>query len=208
MKNSRPQPSLLASLSRRRIDGGSAFRSFNSQPSTLNPVRRRGPHAFTLIELLVVIAIIAILIGLLFPAFKSVQDQAKKTQAKNDVMQIVTAVNAFYTEYGQYPYSAQGGDDSADYFTANDTDRKNLFDELRVPFPAAAQFEPQRDCLYQPPAVKNDTAGQRRSGVGGTDGWFMTHGAIAYRVRMDNNYNGLVTNPYTANAGFRQSMPE
>jgi len=42
--------------------------------------------AFTLIELLVVIAIIAILIGLLFPAFRAVQDQAKRTQAKNDLI--------------------------------------------------------------------------------------------------------------------------
>ena len=63
--------------------------------------------AFTLIELLVVITIIAILMGLLFPAFKGVQDQAKRTQAKNDVTQIVTAVNAFYTEYGQYPASCR-----------------------------------------------------------------------------------------------------
>jgi prepilin-type N-terminal cleavage/methylation domain-containing protein len=59
--------------------------------------------AFTLIELLVVITVIAILMALLFPAFKGVQDQAKRTQAKNDVTQIVTAVNAFYTEYGRYP---------------------------------------------------------------------------------------------------------
>ncbi len=58
---------------------------------------------FTLIELLVVITVIAILMALLFPAFKGVQDQAKRTQAKNDVTQIVTAVNAFYTEYGQVP---------------------------------------------------------------------------------------------------------
>ncbi len=50
--------------------------------------------AFTLIELLVVIAIIAILIGLLFPAFRAVQDQAKRTQAKNDLTQIVNAVMA------------------------------------------------------------------------------------------------------------------
>ena len=51
------------------------------------------PHhanAFTLIELLVVIAIIAILIGLLFPAFKAVQNQARQAQAKNDLTQIVT----------------------------------------------------------------------------------------------------------------------
>ena len=41
--------------------------------------------------------------GLLFPAFRGVQDQAKKTQAKNDLTQIVTAVNAYYTEYGKYP---------------------------------------------------------------------------------------------------------
>src|SRR5438874_8159846 len=70
------------------------------------PPRRtpaRGVRAFTLIELLVVIAIIAVLIGLLFPAFRAVQDQAKKTQAKNDLTQIVNAVNAYYTDYGKYP---------------------------------------------------------------------------------------------------------
>src|SRR5438874_2644459 len=62
-----------------------------------------GVFAFTLIELLVVITIIAILMGFLFPAFQGVQNQAKKTQAKNDLTQIVTAVNAYYTEYGKYP---------------------------------------------------------------------------------------------------------
>src|SRR6476619_44481 len=84
-------------------------------PRTVGHLRRRsdfgwGPHAlprqaraFTLIELLVVIAIIAILIGLLFPAFRAVQDQAKRTQAKNDLTQIVNAVNAYYTDYGKYP---------------------------------------------------------------------------------------------------------
>src|SRR5213083_1421074 len=65
-----------------------------------------GRAAFTLIELLVVIAIIAILIGLLFPAFSAVQNQAKRTQAKNDLTQIVTALNAYYTEYGKYPLVA------------------------------------------------------------------------------------------------------
>src|SRR5256885_9702572 len=71
----------------------------------IRPMRSPAEHkrAFTLIELLVVIAIIAILIGLLFPAFKAVQNQARQTQAKNDLTQIVNAVNAFYTDYGKHP---------------------------------------------------------------------------------------------------------
>ena len=71
------------------------------EPNALQ--RPRHANAFTLIELLVVIAIIAILVGLLFPAFKAVQNQARQTQAKNDLTQIVNAVNAFYTDYGKYP---------------------------------------------------------------------------------------------------------
>jgi len=59
-----------------------------------SPSSVQSRRAFTLIELLVVIIIIAILVGFLFPAFRGVQDQAKRTQAKNDLSQIVTAVNA------------------------------------------------------------------------------------------------------------------
>src|SRR5207249_10450501 len=62
--------------------------------------------AFTLMELLLVIVIVVILVGLAFPAFQGVLERAKKVQAKNDVTQIVTAVNAFYTEYGRYPTTA------------------------------------------------------------------------------------------------------
>jgi prepilin-type N-terminal cleavage/methylation domain-containing protein len=58
---------------------------------------------FTLIELLVVITIIAVLFGLLFPAFQGIQERAKKTQAKSDLAQIVTSVTAYYTDYGKYP---------------------------------------------------------------------------------------------------------
>src|SRR5438046_9957658 len=65
-------------------------------------------RGFTLIELLVVIVIIAVLAGFAFPVYQSVQNSAKKTQAKNDVTQIVTAVNAFYTEYGKYPLTGTG----------------------------------------------------------------------------------------------------
>src|SRR3954447_9976693 len=66
-------------------------------------VKDRNRNGFTLLELLVVIAIVVVLAGLLFPAVQSVLERAKKVQAKNDLTQIVTAVNAYYTEYGKYP---------------------------------------------------------------------------------------------------------
>jgi prepilin-type N-terminal cleavage/methylation domain-containing protein len=60
-------------------------------------MHKRSEHsqAFTLIELTVVILIIAILVGAIFTAGQGVIDRARKTQAKNDVTQIVTAVTLF-----------------------------------------------------------------------------------------------------------------
>src|SRR5438067_12195421 len=63
----------------------------------------KGARAFTLIELTVVVLIIATLAALLMTGASGAFERARKTQAKNDVTQIVTAVNAFYTEYGKYP---------------------------------------------------------------------------------------------------------
>jgi len=64
---------------------------------------RKGHQAFTLIELLVVIAIIAVLAGLLFPAGQSALNSAAKTTAKNQAVQIATAITAYETEYGRLP---------------------------------------------------------------------------------------------------------
>ena len=60
-------------------------------------------QGFTLIELLVVISILVVLGALAFPAVTGALDRAKKVQAKNDLVQIAVAVNAFHTEYGVYP---------------------------------------------------------------------------------------------------------
>src|SRR5437016_14390638 len=103
--------------------------------------------AFTLIELLVVIAIIAILIGLLFPAFRAVQDQAKRTQAKNDLTQIVNAVNAYYTDYGKYPLVA-----ADTTYGPGGTANNLLFNELRST--ATATQNPRQIVFISPPDVK------------------------------------------------------
>jgi type II secretory pathway pseudopilin PulG len=149
--------------------------------------------------LLVVIGIIAILMGLLFPAFKAVQNQARQTQAKNDLTQIVNAVNAFYTEYGKYPLV------TADTIYGPAANLNNtLFNELRAT--AAATQNPRQIVFISPADVKNDTAGNRRSGVSPTTGQYYDPWGQAYNLEIDGDYNNQVANPYTINAGATPNL--
>ena len=164
--------------------------------------QRKTRGAFTLIELLVVITIIAILMGLLFPAFKGVQDQAKRTQAKNDVTQIVTAVNAYYTDYGKMPLddSKQGidtlvGDAGGSY------DNSLIFNILRAISDATwnigNKYNPKQIVFFTGADAKSAT--DPRGGFATQDatvnGVSIKQGALVdpwggeYLVSVDSNYD-------------------
>ena len=59
-------------------------------------------EAFTLIELLVVIAIIAVLIGLLFPAFGRMQVIADRSKCASNLRQIGAAIGSYVGEHDGY----------------------------------------------------------------------------------------------------------
>ena len=156
--------------------------------------------AFTLIELLVVIAIIAILIGLLFPAFRAVQDQAKRTQAKNDLTQIVNAVNAFYTDYGRYPLV------TADTTITGTSTPSNadLFYTLRgvnAGLNLNNAANPRVIVFISPPYVKDPT--NPRAGIGTTTGpgQYYDPWGTPYIIMIDGGYDNQLANPFTANTG-------
>ena len=158
---------------------------------------QKDKHAFTLIELLVVIAIIAILIGLLFPAFSAVQDQAKRTQAKNDLTQIVNAVNAYYTEYGKYPLVA-----ADTIYGPAGTANNVLFNELRAT--ATATQNPRQIVFISPPDVKNPTNPRSGiatqvttiNGISVAIGDFVDPWGTPYNVAIDGGYNNQLANAY------------
>jgi prepilin-type N-terminal cleavage/methylation domain-containing protein len=162
----------------------------------------RATRAFTLIELLVVIAIIAILVGLLFPAFKAVQNQARNTQAKNDLTQVVNAVNAYYTDYGKYPLVA-----ADTIYGAGGTLNADLFYTLRAVALGANALDaanPRKIVFISPPDAKDQT--NSRSGIKTSDGQWYDPWGTPYVIEIDGNYNNAVANPYTANAGATPNL--
>ena len=157
---------------------------------------RPSARAFTLIEMLVVIVIIVVLMGLAFPVFQGVQNQARRTQARNDLMQIVTAVNAYYAEYGKYPLTPATPADTT--YGATPTNEQ-LFNELRSVAPLQ---NPRGIVFLSPPDVKD--ANRPRAGISSapaTAGQYFDPWGKPYMIRIDTDYDNQVNNPYSQNAG-------
>ena len=162
------------------------------------------------------IAIIIILAGLLFPALRGAQNQAKRTQAKNDLTQIVTAVNAFYTEYGKYPVpsAVPAGSDSSFSWTVPGAFRvaynDQLLNELRActatdtSCSAAASLNTRQIVFISPPTVKdpnNPRSGITTIAANAPQGTYYDPWGAPYIVEIDSSYNNSVPNPYVALGG-------
>lgn len=130
-------------------------------------------NAFTLIELLIVIAILGILMALLFPAVGVAIDNARRASAKNDCVQIATAITGYETEYGRLPATnAAGSDLDANVLAAlmgtNTTLNPRMIVFLEVP-----------------------TA---RKGKGGlSNGTYVDPWGKPYQVAYDDNYDNRIT---------------
>ena len=161
-----------------------------------------GPRAFTLIELLVVLAIVGVLLGLLFPVFSSAQESARRVKAKNDVVQLVGAVNAYFTEYGRYPIAspAEGQPPTEVSFMTSNADLLNVLRAIDAGVNAGDALNPRRIAFIQVPDVKDNS--RPRNGIyngNWYDPWGPQPGkpeSGIYHVRIDGSYSGHVTNPY------------
>ena len=138
-------------------------------------------RAFTLIELLVVISIIAILASLAFPAVNGALDSAKRAKVKNDVIQIVTAIKAYQTEYGRLPFWKTEDD------WYDDTDNNNLFDILRGHTSGAQNNLNPRMISF----IEIRPAKGNKDGIG-ADGKFYDPWGSAYLIKLDLDYDNQI----------------
>lgn len=63
--------------------------------------------AFTIIELLIVIAVISILVGIMLPRFKGMQDEGNIAKVKGELRTLQTAVESYYI-HNNNTYPATG----------------------------------------------------------------------------------------------------
>ena len=214
----------FAVANNRAID---AFQRFSRSPTSdprprwldVADRRRRLTSAFTLIEMIVVMLIIATLAALLMGAATSAFDRARRTQAKNDVIQIATAVNAFYTEYGRYPVNVPPGNTRDAFFgtgavpagSNSYTNNDVLLDVLRNntdpsgPNLATVNLlNPRQIPFLSPGGAKNTVP--PRGGIA-TDRRYYDPWGSQYAVLIDTNYDNTLTNPYSDTDGSAGTRP-
>ena len=185
----------------------------NFPPSTN---RSSAQRAFTLIELLVVITIIAVLAGLLLPVVQKVMENARRVSAKSTEGQIIAAVNAYQTEYGQYPVStAAAGATPTDttYGVSSSTHNNTLFNVLRALNTVDANnvlLNSRRIVYFESKNTKSATnprdgfilMGTPKGNPNGQPVITMAVGDLVdpwgnmYAVRIDTGYTNMVKTPY------------
>jgi len=193
--------------------------AFTKAKLKMNLFNKRDPTAFTLIEMIVVMLIIATLVALFMGAATNVFDRARRTQAKNDVIQIATAVNAFYTEYGRYPVNVPPGNTRDAFFgtgavpagSNSYTNNDVLLDVLRNntdpsgPNLATVNLlNPRQIPFLSPGGAKNTVP--PRGGIA-TDRRYYDPWGSQYAVLIDTNYDNTLTNPYSDTDGSAGTTP-
>src|SRR4051812_6524170 len=73
------------------------------RPTTHRSARSRRSMGFTLVELLVVIGIIMTLAAILLPALNTAYRNASRARMAGDLQAIVTALEAYKADFGDYP---------------------------------------------------------------------------------------------------------
>lgn len=144
-----------------------------------NPKIKSENGGMTLIEMLAVIVIIAVLLGMLFPAFNAVRTAARLAQANTEVNNLATAFKLYENEYGYWPTNVSLFDIDANI--------------VAILSGASSTENPRKIRFYDFPPNRVTVAGFVDPFRGGKP----------YQVALNQDYSGVITNlPVPYNIGL------
>lgn len=160
--------------------------------------RRRLPHglAFTLVELLVVIAIIGILVALLLPAVQAAREAARRSQCKNHLKQLGTALHNFESAHKKIPGGSLGTFTiTAPYYSPHTVllpyiEEASIYDEIELdgsPWDAENYFTARR----QPEVLLCPSDDNDRDSTDSDMGWTNYHANAGGWVRLNRAWDGV-----------------
>ncbi len=139
-------------------------------------------------EILLTLFIILVLIGLLFPAGGwGHRGDARRSQARNDVMTLLTAIRAYQTEYGALPLPA----------ILSFEDEATQARLLRVLQGLDDTLNPRRIVFFEARAATGGWwRAKYKSGIHPKSGALIDPWGTPYRLRLDSDYDSTIDNPY------------
>ena len=93
---------------------------FQRARDRLQAAARDGDKGFTLVELLIVIVILGVLAGIVVFSVRFIDNHGENAACKTDLRDVQSAVEAYYSKFGQYPPAGIGSE--ADIGTPNADD--------------------------------------------------------------------------------------
>src|ERR1051325_7583180 len=97
--------------------------SRTKEPKGAADIMRQRTAGFTLIELLVVVVIIGLVASIAIPKFSSTKDKARMASVKTDLRNIMTAEEAYLTDFSVFATFAQI--QAITNYTLSTSDRKS-----------------------------------------------------------------------------------
>lgn len=140
----------------------------------------KSPRGFTWVEVLIVVALLGILAVLLLPSVSVGPNSNLRAQAKNDVVQIATAITAFHSEYGHLPTTS-----------ANVQEVKGPLVQALTGAPSP--LNPRRIVFLEVPPAKKGKGGLR-------DGAYIDPWGSAYKLKCDTDLDGKIESVGPAHA--------
>ncbi|MEC7863099.1 MAG: prepilin-type N-terminal cleavage/methylation domain-containing protein [Verrucomicrobiota bacterium] len=152
--------------------------------------KRRKSSAFTLIELLIVIVIIAILASVAFPVTALVMEQARRSEANNEVKQIANAISSYELEYSKLPFPPGNGGEGDLEMNTFDGNMISILSGYNVD-----GLNPRKKPFYTGKRAKGaKTSKKPTSGVFGTDDQLQLADPWGrqYYIKIDSNYDNVL----------------